>query len=265
MAAYNGERYIGASIRSVLAQSYANWELLIVNDGSTDKTRDIIQNFNDPRIRYFEQQNKGVSAARNKGLLEMKGEYFCFLDADDYFPPESIALRVFFMQDHRAVDLLDGVVEVKDEKLNNIIRVYRPFFVGNPSGEFVRLNDQVFFGLSLFIRRKGMSYRFEEGMTHAEDLWFYTKLAWIDHLQYDHISDLVYVYRKYPNTAMANLPALEKGYIQYYKLVKELPGISPSQTLYLKRRITRIMVLSYLRRLNIINCLKIIRWCLFSD
>jgi glycosyltransferase involved in cell wall biosynthesis len=265
MAAYNAERFIAESIRSVLAQTYTNWELLLVNDGSTDQTENIIASFQDARIRYFTQANAGVSAARNKGLAAMRGVYFCFLDADDILPPESLTVRVGYLEAHPDVDMLDGVVEVRDEKLETVLRIYRPSFTGNPAGEYVRLNEQVFFGPNLFLRRKERHYYFKEGMTHAEDLWFYTELAWTGNLRYDHVDDLVYLYRKSGNSAMANLKALEKGYRQFYELVKVLPGINHLQTNYLKRRITRIMCLSYLRRLQIKDSLKIISWYFFRN
>ncbi|MBK8309957.1 MAG: glycosyltransferase family 2 protein [Chitinophagaceae bacterium] len=78
MPAYNVSFYIADSIQSVVDQTYSNWELLIINDGSTDNTAEVVQKFTDPRIRYFEKENGGVSSARNVGLDEMKGDFFAF-------------------------------------------------------------------------------------------------------------------------------------------------------------------------------------------
>ena len=78
MPVYNAEAFISEAITSVIRQSHKNWELLIVNDGSTDRSKNIIHSFPDKRIQYFEQQNRGVSVARNVGLKNMKGDYFCF-------------------------------------------------------------------------------------------------------------------------------------------------------------------------------------------
>src|SRR5687768_3986107 len=93
---YNGGMYIETAIVSVLSQSYRNLELLIVNDGSTDNSEEVISRYlhSDPRVRYFKQENRGVAAARNVGLAEMKGSYFAFLDADDVYTVDSIALRM---------------------------------------------------------------------------------------------------------------------------------------------------------------------------
>lgn len=76
---------LGKAIQSVLDQTFEDWELIIVDDGSTDNTKDLVSSYNDPRIRYIYQQNAERSAARNKGIENAKGDYICFLDSDDYF------------------------------------------------------------------------------------------------------------------------------------------------------------------------------------
>ena len=78
MPAYNSGKYIADTIKSVLSQQYAYWELLIIDDGSTDNTREVVQTFKDGRIKMFAQPNAGVSAARNNGLEQMSGSFFCF-------------------------------------------------------------------------------------------------------------------------------------------------------------------------------------------
>lgn len=85
---YNKEHYIEQTIKSVLSQTYADFELIIVNDGSTDKSADIVKKVPDERIVYVSQSNQGVSAARNAGIKMARGEYIAFLDADDKWMPE---------------------------------------------------------------------------------------------------------------------------------------------------------------------------------
>ncbi len=91
--AYNGSRYIQQAIESVLTQTYQNWELIIIDDGSTDNTRQIVQQYGD-QLRYFYQENQGVAAARNRGILEAKGEFIAFLDQDDWFLADKLAAQV---------------------------------------------------------------------------------------------------------------------------------------------------------------------------
>ena len=101
MPAYNSARFIGDSIRSVLAQSDANWELLIVDDGSTDNTAEIIATLEDPRIHYFRHaRNMGAAVARNEALRRARGKYIAFLDSDDVWAPNKLEKQIAFMEQH---------------------------------------------------------------------------------------------------------------------------------------------------------------------
>ena len=98
MPIYNGERYVEESIGSVLKQSYGDFELILVNDGSTDKSLEICEKFQkiDKRIKIITQNNQGLSAARNTGIDYAKGEYLLFFDADDILHSE--ALEIMYAQ-----------------------------------------------------------------------------------------------------------------------------------------------------------------------
>ena len=86
MPVYNGEHYIDYSVRSILKQSLTDFELIIINDGSTDNTKAICEEFakSDDRIILINQQNQGAHHARNNGLKKARGAYYCFFDSDDY-------------------------------------------------------------------------------------------------------------------------------------------------------------------------------------
>lgn len=99
MPAYNCDKYIAESIKSVLAQTYTNWELLIVDDCSTDNTKKIIDSFQDSRIRYqYNSQNSGAAVSRNKALAIAKGRYIAFLDSDDTWSEYKLEKQIAFMQ-----------------------------------------------------------------------------------------------------------------------------------------------------------------------
>lgn len=99
MPAYNAERFIKESIDSVLAQTYKNWELIIVDDCSTDNTESIVYSYNDSRIRYMRnEKNLGAALTRNRAIKEARGRYIAFLDSDDLWMPEKLEKQIAFMQ-----------------------------------------------------------------------------------------------------------------------------------------------------------------------
>lgn len=101
--AYNAERFIGATIASALAQDYGNLEIVVVDDGSTDRTRDAVLAIGSPRVRLIAGPNRGVSTARNEAVRASEGEYVAFLDHDDLWEPSKTRRQVeLFEHDRRA-------------------------------------------------------------------------------------------------------------------------------------------------------------------
>lgn len=91
---YNADRFVRQAMQSALNQTYNNIEIIVINDGSTDRSPEIIGEFSDPRIKVIHQHNKGGSSARNAGIETAKGEYIKFLDADDELLPQAIEMQV---------------------------------------------------------------------------------------------------------------------------------------------------------------------------
>lgn len=107
MPAYNAARWIAQSIESVLAQSYGSWELIVVDDGSTDATPAVVSNYSE-YVHYVRQQNQGAPAARNRGIREARGDYFLFLDADDLLTPNALEVLTAFLETHPEIDVAYG-------------------------------------------------------------------------------------------------------------------------------------------------------------
>ena len=95
---YNGARFLRAALESVLAQTYRPFEVIVVDDGSTDDSGPIAQSFEE--VRYIRQANQGVAAARNNGVDTARGEFLAFLDQDDLWAPEKLKLQVDHLQSH---------------------------------------------------------------------------------------------------------------------------------------------------------------------
>lgn len=107
MAVFNGEPYLGEAMRSVLSQSYRDFEFLIIDDGSTDRTREIIDEFGDPRVRVLRnEQNIGLTRSLNRGLGQAHGEFVARQDADDVSSPDRLAEQVTFLDVHPTTALV---------------------------------------------------------------------------------------------------------------------------------------------------------------
>jgi glycosyltransferase involved in cell wall biosynthesis len=111
---YNAAPYVRETVESVLAQTYADWDLTVVDDGSTDRSRTIVEGLSDARIRVVVQPNSGVSAARNRGLALTAGEYVGFLDSDDVWLPTNLEEKVAWLDAHPQHALVNSDVEVID-------------------------------------------------------------------------------------------------------------------------------------------------------
>lgn len=106
IAVYNGEAYLHEAIDSLIAQEYPHLEIIVVDDGSTDGTAEVIGRYGD-RVRACHQDNCGVSVSRNRGVAMSKGELLCFLDADDRLDPRKIALQVDALRTDKKLELCD--------------------------------------------------------------------------------------------------------------------------------------------------------------
>ena len=103
MPVYNVEAYVAEAIASVLAQTFTDFELLIVDDGGNDRSVEICCGFDDPRIRIISQPNRGLAGARNTGIIEARGRYIALLDSDDRWLPEKLALHVIHLENNPAI------------------------------------------------------------------------------------------------------------------------------------------------------------------
>lgn len=152
---YNNAKYVGEAIESVLSQTYTNWELIVIDDGSTDNSVEIIQKYaaQDERIKWLiNATNKGVSASRNEGLKRYRGEFICFLDSDDVFLPNKLTDQVACLQQNENIDLVYSDQLVGDEKLS-IIRKNEYFIPSIDLREFMAIRN-LFSTLCVLLRRK---------------------------------------------------------------------------------------------------------------
>lgn len=114
LCTYNRAQLLPNAVRSVLLQSTTDWELVIIDDGSSDNTRNIVHQFQikDKRIKYHFQENKGLAEARNAGLRCSNGHFICFVDSDDELAPDHLKKRLDYLKKNAEVDFLHGGMEL---------------------------------------------------------------------------------------------------------------------------------------------------------
>jgi glycosyltransferase involved in cell wall biosynthesis len=139
---YNYARYLDQAIESVLVQSYENVELIVVNNGSTDNSLEVLEKYGN-KIRLVNQPNLGQSGARNSGLSVSSGEYISFLDADDFWEPNKLEMQISLMNDSTQL-VYCGISPFKDlgnEKLQSVLPKYRGscanYFIDLPGASIV--------------------------------------------------------------------------------------------------------------------------------
>jgi glycosyltransferase involved in cell wall biosynthesis len=175
---YNRADYLVEAINSVLAQTFQDFEVIVVDDGSTDDTYAAIANIGDPRVRYFYQTNAERSAARNRGAQETNGEYFVFLDSDDWLLPHMLQVCIDCLDRQDSVGLVACGYEYVDEH-RNLIRRDKPW-VNYPS---IDVQSLLFRGLTaihgVMIRRAWFERidGFDPRYSGPEDMDFWFRLS----------------------------------------------------------------------------------------
>lgn len=170
---YNGEKYLHGAITSILAQSFSDFELLILDDGSTDKTVEIVKSYTDSRIRLIQNEtNLGPCATRNKGLRSARGEYVAMLDCDDIACPDRLADQVAFLDSHPEFSMIGSAVEMLDSEG----RVSSVAFFRQPSDEIppTLLFNNCFAHSTVMAKRSALlEERYKEDVHFSEDyeLW----------------------------------------------------------------------------------------------
>jgi len=200
LPAYNCPSYIGAAIKSMLDQTFDNFEFIIIDDGSTDNTPEIIQTFNDPRIRFFQQKNQGLAATLNRGIVMARGKYIARQDQDDISLPKRLAKQVEFLEAHPECGMVGSWAEIwvgeeKSERTHqhpssNMMLQYELLF-NNP---FV--HSSMMLRKSVLDRVGGYSVDRERQPPEDYELW--SRIARCYEVR--NIPEILLIYREVPNS-----------------------------------------------------------------
>lgn len=180
MPTYNGALYIARAIESVISQTYQDWELLIINDGSTDTTDKVVSSFlNDVRIRYIKnEKNLGIQKTLNRGIVQSRGEYIARIDDDDqWIDIHKLESQLFFLNDNPDYCLVGTGVIIADTSGKEISRYVPPItdtiIRRKIMGRNCFAHSSVFFRKESVLDRKG--YSESQSFRHVEDyeLWLH--------------------------------------------------------------------------------------------
>ncbi len=202
---YNVEKYLGECIDSVLAQTYNDWELLLVDDGSTDDSGKICDRYaaDDERINVIHKKNAGVAAARNTALDRVKSEYVMFLDPDDYWLDNRTLEYMLAKAEETGADIVRGDYRAVDERGETLferpVNDKKQVCIGKKlsPAEFVTqvVQWEFFLWLLLFKHSVIEAERFNEGQVFLEDMDFYSRLM-LKPVVATYIPFRFYAYRK---------------------------------------------------------------------
>jgi len=209
MPAYNAERFIEETIASVQSQTYREWELIVVDDGSTDRTGSIVKSIGlaDKRVKYIYQQNKKQAAARNNAFGNAQGDWIAFLDADDLWHPEKLARQFKFIDENDADVFYTGGEVISDTNefitdYNTVygrytgIEMYKLLFERNP----VPILSVIF--KRDWIEKVGLEDE-DTRLTGCEDWDHWVRLARAGAVFYG-INEKLFKYRRYENNTSSN-------------------------------------------------------------
>ena len=228
---YNGEKTIAETIESVLNQSFSNFEIVVINDGSQDSTLDVLSNIQDPRIKIFSYPNAGLSASRNRGFDQSSGEFIAFLDADDLWTPDKLEAQLAALQDNPDAAVAYSWTDFIDET-SQFLKPGPHFTIsGDVYPELLRGNFLAN-GSNPLIRRQALIKvgSFDESLPASEDWDMYLRLA----ARYHFISVpfTQVLYRVSTNSMSSNLFKQEAASLQF---IEQAYAQAPESLQHLKK------------------------------
>lgn len=197
---YNGQQYLGAAITSVLQQSFSDFELIIIDDGSVDESASIVERINDPRIRFYQQENQGLAATLNKSISLARGKYIARQDQDDVLFPSRLQKQVNYLEQNRDVAMVGAAAEVwvGNERTNRLLA--HP--ADDPSIRFGLLFDNYFVHSSVMLRRSVLEemggYSEDKSRQPPEDYELWSRVMRVHKLA--NLTETLMAYREVPNS-----------------------------------------------------------------
>jgi glycosyltransferase involved in cell wall biosynthesis len=213
---YNRSKLVRQTINSVLAQNYKDFEILVIDDGSTDNTKQTIAEIKDDRTKYFYKNNGGVSSARNLGLKNVQGQFICFLDSDDLWPNNFLATMTANLQNNSQYGAAYCMRTLLFENGSTKPSYQKGFF---SSGKITQqLFEKTFIQTSAICFRKKVleGIFFDESLTNGEDVDVWLRVS--TRTQFLFVPDIQIIYRQ--QTAHPDSPAFHPKYCNRIRVLE---------------------------------------------
>lgn len=250
---YKHQDYVYETLASVFNQTFADYEVIIVNDGSPDNTREVLQPLADAgKIKYIEQENQGQASARNRGLAEARGSFVAFLDDDDLWPPEKLGWQVKYLQANPQVEVIAGQIQTIDSQGEvTQVEFAQPGFVSF---------ETLFYGCPIWspgqtlIRKAALDEvgGFSTQIWGADDYDLWMRLGKRSPLSID--SRLALYYRKHATNASHNSPRMLVNSHQVIQL--HVRHLDPKKRSAYRRAVYRWLY-SYLGKLTLDEAIRV--------
>jgi glycosyltransferase involved in cell wall biosynthesis len=234
---YGAEKYVAATVQSVLDQTYENFEVLIIDDGSPDRSIEICQQFTDPRIKIIHQKNRGLPGARNTGIRHAQGDYLGLVDADDIWLPEKLEKHVEHLENSPAVGVSFSRSAFIDEDGKPLGLYQMPKLTGLTPG-YILCRNPISNGSTPVIRREvfeGIKFQdnlygtvedfyFDDTFRHQEDIECWMRMAVQTNWQIEGIPEALTLYRVNSGGMSAQLLKC----IEYWeKMIEKIRNYAP--------------------------------------
>ena len=211
MAVYNGEQFLAEAIDSILNQTFHDFEFIIVNDGSTDQTAEILRRYQhrDARVRVLHQENRGLVASLNRGCALAGGKYLARMDADDVSLPERLARQIAFMDTHHEIAVLGSAAQAMDIRGNDLGVHHPPCSQGYLRW---RLLFQCPLAHSSTVIRREVFHRvggYQTSAVHAEDYDLWCRISEVAGIA--NLPDILLKYRIHNNNISKTQRALQRA------------------------------------------------------
>lgn len=230
--AYNAQNTILETIASVRSQTFTDFELIVVDDGSSDRTLQLLQTIADPRLKVVSSENSGVSVARNRGISLATGKYIAFIDADDLWTPDKLELQLAALQQHPTARVAYSWTCFMDRHGKFVHADNPTYFEGNVQAELLKTNF-LLSGSNPLIRREALASvgNFDPTLTHAEEWDLYLRLA----ANYDFVvvPKTQILYRQTAGSASAKIEVMEQDAL---KVIERAFQSAPAQLQPLKNQ-----------------------------